>query len=102
MRGVGRGWTHAAGAVVAAADDLVAGNLDAADRVLVAGQQVDKDALLDVPDAERRIARARDHERPALEHLEAADGRGVPAEDVKAGAEADGRKAVSRYERKGC
>ena len=90
-----RAATHAACAVITAADDLIAGDLDTTDRVLVAGQQVDEDAPLDVPDAERRIARARDNERPALEHLEAADGRRVPAEDVETGPARSTKGAVS-------
>jgi hypothetical protein len=76
--------TYSAGAVVASTDDLVTSNLDAADRVLVPGQKMKQDSLLDVPDAQVRVSRSRDGDRAAVEHLEASDRRRVTTEDVLA------------------
>ena len=52
--------------------------------MLVASKEAELDALLDVPDAKRGIARARDGDGSAIEDLETADSRDVASEDMQA------------------
>ena len=52
--------------------------------MLVASQEAELDALLNVPDAKRGIARARDGDGSAIEDLETADSRDVASEDMQA------------------
>lgn len=87
--------TYAAGAVVAPAHDLVACDFDAPHRVLMAREEMDQFSLLDVPDAEGRITRAGDDDRPALEDLQASNGGGVAVEDVQASPEDERRKGTA-------
>lgn len=74
---------HSASGVVASADDFVAANFDAADAVLVADEQADLIAVLNVPDSDSGISRARDGYWATIEYFQASNGRIVPTHDMQ-------------------
>lgn len=65
--------THATSAVIASADDLVPGDFNTSDGMLMSGEKMKEDALLNVPDAKRRVSRARDGDGTTVKNFEASN-----------------------------
>ena len=75
---------QATGEIIAATCDFVPTHVDAPHAFFVPLEHPQTFAVLDIPDTQRPVARARDGYRAVVQDLEATDGRGVTFERIYA------------------